>query len=63
MRNPDFVALARAYGAHAALVERTADFAPAFAQAQASGVPALLELRVDPDIIATRATLTSMAAR
>ena len=63
LRNPDFVALARAYGAHAALVERTADFAPAFAQAQASGVPALLELRVDPDIIATRATLTSMAAR
>ncbi len=37
LRNPDFVALARAYGAFAALVERTADFAPAFAKAQASG--------------------------
>jgi acetolactate synthase-1/2/3 large subunit len=61
LRNPDFVALARAYGAHAELVERTEDFAPAFARAQAAGVPALLELRVDPEIISTRATLTSIA--
>ncbi len=61
LRNPDFVALARAYGAHAELVERTEDFAPAFARARAAGVPALLELRVDPEIISTRATLASIA--
>ena len=62
LRNPDFVALARAYGAHGALVERTADFAPAFARARASGLPALLELRVDPELISTRATLASLGS-
>lgn len=47
LNNPDFVALARAYGAHGELVEKTADFAGAFARAVGSGKPALLELRVD----------------
>lgn len=46
--NPDFVALAKAFGAHGELVERTADFAAAFERARASGKPALLELRTDP---------------
>ncbi len=61
--NPDFVALARAYGAHAALVERTADFAAAFEAALASGRPALLELRVDPDRITPSQTLSGIRAR
>jgi acetolactate synthase-1/2/3 large subunit len=46
--NPDFVALARSFGAFGQLVERTEDFATAFAAAVASGLPAVLELRVDP---------------
>ena len=46
--NPDFVALGRAYGCHAALVERNEDFPAAFEEAVASGRPAVLELRVDP---------------
>ena len=37
LRNPDFAQLARAYGAHGALVEKTADFAAAFEAAVASG--------------------------
>jgi acetolactate synthase-1/2/3 large subunit len=60
--NPDFVAYARAYGAHGSLVERTADFAPAFEAALAAGKPALLELRTDPDAITPRTTLTAMRA-
>jgi acetolactate synthase-1/2/3 large subunit len=60
--NPDFVAYARAYGAHGALVERTAEFAPAFEAALAAGKPALLELRTDPDAITPRTTLTAMRA-
>jgi acetolactate synthase-1/2/3 large subunit len=60
LRNPDFVALARAYGAHASLVERTADFAPAFEAALASGLPALLELRVDPEQITPSQTLAKI---
>ena len=48
LKNPDFVALARAFGAHAEIVERTEDFPAALARAQAAGVAALIELRTDP---------------
>ena len=37
LQNPDFAALARAYGAHGELVERTEDFAPAFERAAGGG--------------------------
>jgi len=60
LQNPDFVAYARAFGAHAALVERTGDFAPAFAEALAAGRPALLELRTDPELITPRTTLRAI---
>ena len=46
--NPDFVALARAYGAEAERVERTADFAPALQRALAAKGSYLIDLVVDP---------------
>jgi acetolactate synthase-1/2/3 large subunit len=57
LRNPDFAALAEAYGAHGALVERTQDFAGALEEALECGRPALVELRVDPQAITPRQTL------
>jgi acetolactate synthase-1/2/3 large subunit len=60
--NPDFVAYAQAFGAFAARVERTEDFAPAFEAALDEGRPALLELRVDPEAITPRATLSQIRA-
>jgi len=60
--NPDFAALARAYGAHGELVTKTAEFLPAFERAVASGRPAILELRTDPQRINTRTTLGAMRA-
>lgn len=48
LQGPDYVALARSFGAYAECVEQTSDFAAAFERAQASGGLALLELRVDP---------------
>jgi len=51
LTNPDFAALARAYGAFGETVARTADFAPAFARARASGGPALIELKLDPEAL------------
>jgi acetolactate synthase-1/2/3 large subunit len=60
--NPDFVAYAESFGAFAALVERTDEFAPAFEAALAEGRPALLELRVDPEAITPRATLSQIRA-
>ncbi len=58
--NPDFVALAQAYGAYGELVERTEDFAAAFGRAESAGRPALLELRVDPEAINTRTTISAL---
>jgi acetolactate synthase I/II/III large subunit len=60
--NPDFAAYARAFGAHGETVERTVDFAPAFERALASGRPALLELRIDPEAISPAATLSGLRA-
>jgi acetolactate synthase-1/2/3 large subunit len=57
LQNPDFAALGRAYGGYGELVERTEQFGPAFERAIAAGVPAILELRIDPDAITTRTTL------
>jgi len=68
LTNPDFAALARAYGLHGETCERTAEFAPAFERARKAGRAALIELRLDPEAISTRTTLskireTSLAAR
>ena len=61
--NPDFPALAQAYGAHGELVERTEDFEAAFERALASGMPGVLELRVDPERISPRVKLSELRAR
>src|SRR5882672_7647560 len=63
LKNPDFVALARAYGAHGERVEDTAAFAPAFERALKSGRPALIEVRIDPQAITTSTTLDAIRAR
>jgi acetolactate synthase-1/2/3 large subunit len=60
--NPDFVALARAYGAHAERVARGADFPDAFERALAAERPALLELPVDPEAITPAATISEIRA-
>lgn len=56
--NPDFVALARAYGGHGELVENDADFPAAFERARDSGCLAIIELRLDPEALTTGATLS-----
>ena len=60
--NPDFAAYARAFGGHGEIVETTEEFAPAFERATASGKPALIELRIDPEAITTTSTLTGIRA-
>jgi acetolactate synthase-1/2/3 large subunit len=57
LRNPDFVALARSFGAYGETVERNEDFPAAFARARAAGVAAVLELRTDPRQITPTARL------
>ena len=60
--NPDFAALARAYGAHGETVERTEDFAAAFERARASGKPAVIELKLDPEALTPRQSLSEIRA-
>ncbi|SMC59938.1 thiamine pyrophosphate-binding protein [Rhizobium sp. RU36D] len=58
--NPDFVAYAKAFGGHGELVEKTEDFAPAFERARASGKPAIIEVRLDPEAITPTRTLSQI---
>jgi acetolactate synthase-1/2/3 large subunit len=60
LRNPDFAALARAYGGHGETVETTDAFAPAFERAKASGKPAIIEIKLDPEAITPARTLTDI---
>jgi acetolactate synthase-1/2/3 large subunit len=58
--NPDFAALARAYGAHGETVVRTDEFAPAFERAAAAGGPALVHVKIDPQALTMGATLDAL---
>ncbi|EKF20765.1 thiamine pyrophosphate-binding protein [Nitratireductor pacificus] len=60
IRNPDFAELARAYGGHGETVEKTDDFAGAFERARASGKPAIIEIKLDPEAITPAKTLTDI---
>jgi acetolactate synthase I/II/III large subunit len=60
--NPDFAAYARAFGALGETVERTAEFAPALERALAAERPAVLHLRIDPEAINPRTTLSAIRA-
>ncbi|WP_160009656.1 thiamine pyrophosphate-binding protein [Rhizobium sp. 18055] len=61
LTNPDFAALARAYGGHGETVEKTADFAPAFERARASGKPSIIEVKLDPEAITPTRTLSEIS--
>jgi acetolactate synthase-1/2/3 large subunit len=60
LRNPDFLALARAYGVVGASVTRTEEFAPAFEEAASGNRAAIIELKMDPEMITTRTTLSEI---
>jgi len=55
--NPDFTALARAYGAHAETVKRTDEFAPALERSLAAGRLAVIEVIIDRNALTPTMTL------
>ncbi|MFN3274362.1 MAG: thiamine pyrophosphate-binding protein [Paracoccus sp. (in: a-proteobacteria)] len=63
LANPDFAALARAYGGHGEVVTQNDGFAVAFQRARASGRFAVIELRLDPEALTSFATLSEIRAR
>jgi acetolactate synthase-1/2/3 large subunit len=58
--NPDFAALARAYGWRAETLTRTEAFEPALRQAIEAGSPTLLHLKLDTDVSTSRITLSAI---
>jgi acetolactate synthase I/II/III large subunit len=60
LRSPDFLALAQAYGVFGASITSTADFAPAFEKAASSSRASIIELKMDPEVITTRTTLSEI---
>jgi acetolactate synthase-1/2/3 large subunit len=66
LHNPDFAALAKAYGAHGEVVVTTEEFGPALARAlehtRVNQLPAVIELRYDGNLITPGATLETIRA-
>lgn len=62
LQNPDFKKLIEAYGGHGETVTATAEFGPALDRAIASGLPAVICLKMDPNVISTTTTLEKMEA-
>ena len=63
LANPDFAALARAYGIFGATVNKTDEFEPAFEKALEANAPAVIELKINPEAINTRFTLRSISGK
>ncbi|MCC1481184.1 thiamine pyrophosphate-binding protein [Roseibaca sp. Y0-43] len=60
--NPDYAALVRAYGGHGDCVRATDEFAPALERALNAGVPAVIELVLDPDALSPGLTIEGARA-
>jgi acetolactate synthase I/II/III large subunit len=58
--NPDFAALARAYGYAGVRIDRTAQFEPELIAALERKQGTLIEVMLDPQVITTRATLSAI---
>jgi acetolactate synthase-1/2/3 large subunit len=60
LTNPDFAQHAQSFGAFGEVVEKTDQFAPALDRALDAGRIGVLELRIDPEAITTRTTLSEI---
>jgi acetolactate synthase-1/2/3 large subunit len=58
--NPDFAAMARAFGGFGARVDKTEDFAPAFIAAEKSGLPSVIHVKFDAEGITPTTTLSAL---
>lgn len=63
LKNPDFAALARAYGGHGETVEKTAEFPDALTRARESGKPAIIHIKTAPEALSPTMTLEALRAK
>ncbi len=62
LTNPNFAKWIEAFGGYGEIVSETSEFTSAFRRAVASGKPALIEIRMDPEQITSRATISDLRA-
>ena len=60
IHNPDFAALAKAYGGFGVKVQKTEDFVAAYDQAVASGLLSVIELKIDDEVLSTSQTVSEV---
>ena len=63
IQNPHFAAFARSFGAMGEIVEDTAQFAPAMERCLASGKPAVIDVKIDPQAITPNTTIDKLRAQ
>lgn len=63
LTNPDFAKFIEAFGGHGEIVETTEQLVPAVKRAMASGKPALVEVRTNPEQVTNRATIADLRAQ
>ena len=63
LKNPDFAAYARAFGGFGASVNRTEDFAEAFRAAEASGLPAIVHVKVSVECMTPAMDLSAIRSQ
>jgi acetolactate synthase-1/2/3 large subunit len=62
LANPDFAALARAYGYEGVRITKTAEFEPQLVAALGRKQGTLIEVMLDPEVLTTRGTLSGIRA-
>ncbi|MBY0338589.1 MAG: thiamine pyrophosphate-binding protein [Acetobacteraceae bacterium] len=63
LTNPDFAKFIEAFGGHGEIVEATEELVPAYRRAAASGKPAIIEIRMNPEQVTNRATIAELRAQ
>jgi acetolactate synthase-1/2/3 large subunit len=63
LTNPDFRLFIESFGGHGEVVETTEEMVPAFQRAKASGKPAIIEVRMNPEQVTNRATIAQLRAQ
>ncbi len=63
LTNPDFSRFIESFGGHGEIVERTEELVPAFLRGKASGKPAIIEVRMNPEQVTNRATIADLRAQ
>ncbi|MFT0860592.1 thiamine pyrophosphate-binding protein [Ancylobacter sp. G4_0304] len=60
LKNPDFAAYARAFGGFGITVQRDEELVPALEAARASGMPAIVHMKLDPEALSPTTSLTAL---